>query len=198
MAPPSAPPIAPPIAQPSAADRLIPLARSRTLVLLDRAARHFAITAPQVEIRFDLKGRSAGQVRRQAGAVWTIRYNPLLLARHGEDFLARTLPHEVAHVMAFRLHGPRISPHGVEWRELMRFFGADPSRCHDFDVSDLGVRTLNRYHYRCGCGTHQLTSIRHRRIQRGQRYLCRACGQALEPLPMTVPPIGAGRPEQES
>jgi predicted SprT family Zn-dependent metalloprotease len=30
-----------------------------------------------------------------------------------------------------------------------------------------------------------LTSIRHHRIQRGQRYLCRACGQALVPAVAT-------------
>jgi len=177
------------IAPPLALERLIALARTRTLVLLDQAARHFGITAPPVEIRFDLRGRGAGQVRRQAGAVWTVRYNPLLLERHGEDFLTHTLPHEVAHVMAFRLHGAGIAPHGSEWRELMRFFGATPTRCHDYDVSDLGVRTLNRFHYRCGCRSHQLTSIRHQRIQRGQRYLCRACGQALEPVEH---PPGAG------
>ncbi len=161
-------------------DRLMPLARSRTKALLGSAALHFGMAAPKVEIRFDLRGRSAGQVRRQAGKVWTVRYNLALLGRHGEDFLARTVPHEVAHVIAFHLHGPGIQPHGPEWQAIMRLFGAAPERCHDFDVSGLQTRTLNNYHYQCGCRSHLLTSIRHNRILRGQHYLCGTCGQALE------------------
>ena len=161
-------------------DRLIPLARSRTQALLDEAGRHFGLKPPPVAIRFDLRGRGAGQVRRQAGGIWLVRYNPALLERHGEDFLARTVPHEVAHILAFRLHGLGIQPHGPEWRAMMRLFGVPPERCHDFDVSGLQTRTLNRYPYQCGCRSHLLTSIRHHRILRGQRYLCGTCGQALE------------------
>lgn len=160
---------------------LILLAGTRTRTLLERAARHYGLSTPRVDIRCDLRGRGAGQVRRQAGQIWTVRYNPVLLARHGEDFLARTVPHEVAHVIAFHRHGPRIQPHGAEWRAIMRLFGVPPTRCHDYDVSDLQTRTLDRFPYRCGCRSHLLTSIRHHRIQRGQRYLCRACGQALVP-----------------
>ncbi|MBP6242609.1 MAG: SprT-like domain-containing protein [Chromatiaceae bacterium] len=161
-------------------DRLIMLARSRTQELLGEAARHFGLKAPQAEIRFDLRGRGAGQVRRQAVGVWLVRYNPVLLGRHGEDFLARTVPHEVAHIMAFRRHGLGIQPHGPEWRAMMQLFGVAPERCHDFDVSGLQTRTLNRYPYQCGCRSHLLTSIRHHRILRGQRYLCGTCGQPLE------------------
>ena len=160
---------------------LIVLARSRTRTLLESAARHFGLVTPRVETRFDLRGRGAGQVRRQVGEVWAVRYNPALLSRHGEDFLARTVPHEVAHIIAFHRHGPRIQPHGPEWQAIMHLFGVPPTRCHDYDVSDLQTRTLDRFPYRCGCRSHLLTSIRHGRILRGQRYLCRACGQALVP-----------------
>lgn len=171
--------------RPQSLEPLIALAGARTRTLLESAARHFGLATPGVEIRCDLRGRGAGQVRRQAGQLWTVRYNPALLARHGEDFLARTVPHEVAHVIAFHRHGPRIQPHGAEWRAIMHLFGVPPTRCHDFDVSDLKTRTLDRFPYRCGCRSHLLTSIRHHRIQRGQRYLCRACGQALVPAVAT-------------
>jgi SprT protein len=160
-------------------ERLKVLARSRTEALLGEAARHFGLGAPRVEIRFDLRGLGAGQVHRQIREGWLVRYNPALLGRHGEDFLARTVPHEVAHVIAFLLHGNHIQPHGPEWQAMMHIFGAPPSRCHDFDVSGLQTRDLNRYRYQCGCRSHLLTSIRHNRILRGQRYLCSTCGQAL-------------------
>jgi len=160
-------------------DLLLSLSLSQTQDLLATASRHFGLKSPQVIIRFDLRGRSAGQVRLGAGGVWVVRYNPALLARHGEDFLSKTIPHEVAHVIAYRLHGPGILPHGPEWRALMCHFGADPTRCHDFDISGLPTRTQVRFSYQCACRTHQLTSIRHHRILRGQRYQCRTCGQDL-------------------
>ncbi len=172
---------------PPPSDHLLILGRSRTQALLDTAALHFGLKAPQVEIRFDLRGRSAGQVRRHASGVWLVRYNPVLLARHGEDFLASTIPHEVAHVIAYRLHGHRIQPHGPEWRALMSHFGAAPARCHDFDISGLPTRTLTRYPYHCACRTHLLTSIRHHRILRGHRYQCRSCGQDLARTPEEHP-----------
>ena len=63
----------------------------------------------------------------------------------------------------------------------MQLFGADSSRCHDYDTSHAGTRHLTRYAYRCGCREHALTSIRHNRILAGQVYYCRACGKALVP-----------------
>jgi SprT protein len=85
----------------------------------------------------------------------------------------------VAHVIAHQRFGPRIQPHGPEWRAIMQDLGADPSRCHNYDVSGLAQRRLAYFDYQCGCMTHRLSSIRHNRITRGQRYLCRRCGEPL-------------------
>lgn len=133
------------------------------------------------DIRFDLRGRSAGQFRLDAQGRASIRYNPLLLSRYGEEFLRRTVPHEVAHYLAYRLHGRQIRPHGREWQALMRALGADPSRCHDYDVSDLCARRLRYFTYHCGCSEHRLSSIRHHKVSAGARYRCRRCGGLLQP-----------------
>jgi SprT protein len=90
------------------------------------------------------------------------------------------VPHETAHLVVFRLFGPGMQPHGREWRAIMGLFGAEPTRCHDYDVDGLQARQLRRYHYRCACRSHQVTSIRHNRIMRGQTYLCRRCGGVLQ------------------
>ena len=162
-------------------DRLIEQASQQTRRLLRLAADHYGMPAPRVEIRFDLRGRAAGQASLPARGQPQIRYNPQLLLENGEAFLQRTVPHESAHIIAFRLHGRRIRPHGAEWKAVMALFGADSRRCHDYDVSTVPGRRLTRHPYRCGCREHQLTSIRHNRIQAGQVYLCRACGQELKP-----------------
>lgn len=160
---------------------LMPEARRRTEALLERAQRHFGVRIPPAEVRFDLRGQAAGQVRQAPGRVWQVRYNAALLAREPEAFLAQTVPHECAHLVAFALFGRGVRPHGQEWHGIMRYFGADPRRCHSFAVDDLRTRQLRRFDYHCTCRTHQLTSTRHYRAQAGQTYYCVACRGPLAP-----------------
>ena len=149
-------------------------ARSQTTALLSPIAN------ARIEIRFDLRGKAAGQVRIHAPGRYLIRYNPKLLERCGEEFLNRTVPHEAAHVLAYHHHGTSIRPHGPEWQRIMYQLGAEPTRCHDYDVSGLSTRRLRYYEYHCGCMDHRLSSIRHNKACKGQRYRCRRCGEPLQ------------------
>jgi SprT protein len=149
---------------------------------LEAAARHFGAKLATPEIRFDLRGKTAGQLRTTDRRGFLIRYNAQLLERHPRQFLARTVPHETAHLVAISLFGSRILPHGREWQAVMAAFGAPAERCHSYATEGLQTRHLRRYAYRCACRTHQLTSIRHNRVRSGQVYLCRQCGQPLEPV----------------
>jgi len=149
--------------------------------LLVSASRHFRIALPIPAIRFDLRGKTAGQIRTTDRG-YVIRYNRDLLQRHPGEFLAQTVPHETAHLVVFSLFGPGLPPHGQAWREVMALFGARPERCHRFDVTGLETRRLRRFAYRCQCRIHRLTSIRHNRIASGQVYLCRHCGAPLRPV----------------
>ncbi len=155
-------------------------AHERTHRLLQLARTHFGIDIPAPDIRFDLRGTTAGQVRVRVGRLCLVRYNLDLLQRHPEDFLTATVPHEAAHLVTLRLFGTGVKPHGREWRAVMRLFGAEPRRCHDYDVEGLQAHRIRRFRYHCGCRSHLLTSIRHNRILDGQVYLCRGCGHPLE------------------
>lgn len=167
-------------------------ATRRTLALLDQARGQFGVRITAPEVRFDLRGKAAGQVRMAPGRVWQVRYNPLLLTREPDAFLAQTIPHEAAHLIAFALHGRGIRPHGEEWQSVMRRLGAEPRRCHNFAVDDLPTRRLRRFDYHCACRTHQLTSTRHYRVQAGQTYTCVTCRGPLVPGPLPGAPA-AGR-----
>jgi len=169
--------------QPTLESKLQHEARQRTWRLLDLASRRFGANLLRPEIRFDLKGKAAGQVRTTSGHHCVVRYNSSLLQRYSQEFLKRTVPHESAHVVTFHLFGPGVQPHGREWHAIMKLFGAPPDRCHNYDVRGMEVRRLRRYQYRCECRTHQLTSIRHNRIGSGQVYLCRQCGSPLKLVP---------------
>jgi len=156
-------------------------ATEQTRKLLQQALARLNLRARELEIRFDLRGRAAGQARCGSRDPWLIRYNAVLLRENGERFIAETVPHEVAHLVAYHRHGPRIRPHGPEWQAIMGQLGATPERCHQYDLSHVPRRTTRVYTYHCACGEHQLTSIRHRRILAGRTYLCRRCAKPLRP-----------------
>ncbi len=134
-----------------------------------------------IRIRFDLQGRAAGQARFTPSGGIEIRYNLAIASLQPEHFMRETVPHEVAHVVTWLLHGQRVRPHGREWQAVMRQLGVNkPRRCHDFEMPPL--RRQRRWPYSCACNTHQLSTTRHRRAQQGTRYQCKACGTTLQSL----------------
>jgi SprT protein len=166
----------------AAAESLARRLEEETLAWLERARplfRQAARCTPTIEVRCDLRGASAGQLRLYRDGALVIRYNLALATQQPEAFIAETVPHEVAHLVTHVCHG-RVPPHGTEWRRVMAWFGIDePSRCHDFVPAGGSVQRQRRWDYRCGCRTHQLSTTRHNRAQRGLDYLCRECGQVL-------------------
>lgn len=153
---------------------------------LERARLLFAqakVRMPTPEYRFDLTGRSAGQVLWPKRRPPQIRYNLKIALLQPEAFVAETVPHEIAHlVTGVCYRGAR--PHGPEWRRVMAFFGIEQAkRCHEFHIDPALTRTQRRWIYRCACDTHQLSTTRHNRICSGrQTYLCRRCGNQLKPV----------------
>jgi SprT protein len=134
---------------------------------------------PEIEVRLDLKGASAGQVRQYRDGRLVIRYNLAMAEGQPEAFISQTVPHEVAHVVTHICHG-KVRPHGPEWQRVMAWFGFDdPERCHAFEQPAGARRGQRRWDYRCDCRVHQLSTTRHNRARRGLDYVCRACGSAL-------------------
>ena len=129
-----------------------------------------------VTLTFDLRGRAAGQARYRNDH---IRLNRGLLERYPDDFITQTLPHEFAHLVTYHLHGPRVRPHGPEWRRVVTLLGGKPDRTHQYEVEPS--RVYRRFVYGCNCPgrEHRLTTIRHNRIMQGRIYCCRDCGGAL-------------------
>ncbi|NNE43518.1 MAG: hypothetical protein HKN12_04875 [Gemmatimonadetes bacterium] len=131
---------------------------------------------PDPEIRFRLRGRTAGEACPRTALT---NYNQELLEKYGEDFIREIVPHELAHLIAPCLHPHRIRPHGKEWKAVMAFFGVPAKRCHTFET--MPVASAGRFRYHCACEKdHWLTRRQHRRRQRGHMvYSCRACGKTL-------------------
>ena len=143
-----------------------------------------ARTLPAFDVRFDLRGQSAGQAVWPAGKTPRLRFNLALGAGRPEDFVTVTVAHELAHLVTAACHR-RARPHGAEWKAVMRALGiADPRRCHDYPVPADATRQLRRWPYACGCRGHALSTTRHRRAERGNTvYRCRHCDEPLRFCP---------------
>jgi len=105
------------------------------------------------EIRYDVKNTDGGLAY---GKKWLIRLNLILCYENEEHFINSTVPHEVAHLVARRVHGffrknpdgtdltcqktgklKKVRSHGPEWAEVMKLFSLEPARCHSYDVSSI-------------------------------------------------------------
>ena len=138
------------------------------------AEKHFQCEFPRPEVRLDLRGQSAGAAYPQRNL---LRFNAGLYRDNQVHFLHQTVAHEAAHLLAARLHGLQIRPHGREWQGIMQeVFGLPALRCHSYRLPPVW-KTL--YSYACQCRQHQLSARRHARTRRGVDYLCRACRQPL-------------------
>jgi len=150
-------------------------------------------------ISFDLRGKAAGMAHYNENHV---QYNPVLFAENADDFLATTVPHELAHILVWQKYGPKADGHGTEWKAAMRLLGAVPNRTHSFDVANAAVG--QQFSYLCACRTHFFGVKKHRDASRGTIYTCKTCkkrlvlqstAKATLPPRVTPPTAAPYRPE---
>jgi SprT protein len=135
-----------------------------------------------INILFNLNGMASGMFLVKQGTP-VIRYNPYIFAKHFSYSISNTVPHEVAHYAIYSLFGlKRVRPHGKEWKDLMRKFGAQPISTNTLNLDGIPTRQHKRHQYSCNCSKHLITSRRHNKIaDRRVKYFCRACGGELQP-----------------
>jgi SprT protein len=98
-----------------------------------------------------------------------------------DEFLSRTVPHEMAHILQF-IHYPHSKPHGREWDQFCRVLtGATMPRCHSYDVTGIKrTRKVKKYLFACGCRQHKISSTIVNRIMKGSVYTCKCCKGKIE------------------
>lgn len=147
-----------------------------------RAELKLGRTFQRPRIDFSLTGTCAGK----AGTFRNLLFFNLGLAiRNPETFLKRTVPHEVAHMVADAIMGKRCI-HGPYWKHIMRsVFGLEPIRCHSYDVSEVVTRRVHvKFDYSCPCGkVRKIGKNRHFKIQSlGKKYYCIHCKGRIFPV----------------
>ncbi len=142
---------------------------------ITRASEHFIYSFDTPALSFKLRGKCAGKAYLQQ---WEIRLNPILFGENPQAYLNEVIPHEVAHLIVFKLFG-NVKPHGEEWRSVMReVFGLIPKTTHNFVVDSVRGQS---FEYRCTCQTHYLTIRRHNKVLKGvANYRCTRCQHELQ------------------
>lgn len=128
-------------------------------------------------LSYNLRGTCAGLAVYLSNEV---RLNPVLFRENPEFFLSETIPHELAHLLAFKVYGHKIKPHGAEWKSIMRSLGVAPKTTHSLDLSSV-QRKRPTVSYRCACDqTTEIPVSRHQRVQRAKgRFVCKTCSKTM-------------------
>jgi SprT protein len=129
-----------------------------------------------VDIHFRQKGQCAGTASWiYSTSECKLKFNRYFMESETEDMINQTVPHEVAHLIAYLHYGRYAKAHGREWKSVMRnVMGLNPERCHSYSMENAPNRG-QRFDYTCGCMTHNVSKIKHNKMQRGQTRTCRTC-----------------------
>lgn len=171
----------------------IQLVQAKIQTLIAQWSAQTGQTLPDIQVKFDLRGRVAGWAGSRGGRYF-MRFNTDMMQNAAwTHVINNTVPHELAHVICF-VQGTD-SGHGGVWVRTCRALGGNGERCHSEQVTYAKGRT---YVYTTSTGrTIHLSSIKHGKIQQGASYtgrnglgrIDRRC--AYHVLGQTVSPVTA-------
>lgn len=121
----------------------------------------FVAKAPP-RLDFSLRGRSVGGRAKHDENV--IQYNLDWYMDHPERYLADTVPHEIAHIVARNTGLGKGHDYG--WQRIDRALGGNGERCGNA-TNVKRARVKNEYLYRTLCGTAEVWvgPVHHSRLQ---------------------------------
>jgi len=145
--------------------------RNRAMEIISIASERYNLDLTGITLKFDLRGKSMGQMRavitpkRVPGAI-TLRFNLQGAQADPDHMLNDTVPHEIAHAVAYLLG--EDNGHGAGWKMVCKALGGSGDRCHKVAVKSAQREWL----YVASCGTEvKLTTVRHNRLQRKGGHL---------------------------
>ena len=156
------------------------------------AEKMYGIKIKQPHVVYNKRGTTAGTANYRT---WTIDLNAGLLNEHTDAFIARTVPHELAHLITDQMYPEshkqelvwtgkgykrtKREVHGANWQSVMQVLGvADSTRCHSYDVSNVKIhKTTTRYEAQCTCCNKAITvgPKVHAKLLKGAEYGHKGC-----------------------
>jgi SprT protein len=131
-----------------------------------------------VEIRCDIRGKTAGYAGWKTNR-WTgensnffLRFNREAIAKHWDEMVQVTIPHEVAHLVCAAHPELGGRDHNWKWAQIDRSLGGNGERCHNMELTP-GRKTA-RYVYKDSLGREMTVGPKHHAaLQRGKYGLLR-------------------------
>ena len=131
-----------------------------------------------VEIRCDIRGKTAGYAGWKTNR-WTgensnffLRFNREAIAKHWDEMVQVTIPHEVAHLVCAAHPELGGRDHNWKWAQIDRSLGGNGERCHNMELTP--GRKTSRYVYKDSLGREMTIGPKHHAaLQRGKYGLLR-------------------------
>lgn len=134
----------------------------------------------EVKVEFSNKlGETAGYATYRTKL---IELNSVLFLENIEEFLNRTIPHEVAHLVVNELYPRAKQHHGPEFRLVMSTYGADSKTRHSYNTDSVR-KAKKLFVYTCACegNTFKFSTRMHNTIvNKKQIRGCRTCRTQVE------------------
>lgn len=115
----------------------------------------------QVDIRFNVKGRTAGRAGKERGRYY-LDFNMEAIRDHWDEMLNVTIPHEVAHIVAYAKPALRASGHNKNWKRIDIALGGDGTRTHTMGLKR--ARKTKWYVYEVAGERIEIGAVRHKRM----------------------------------
>ena len=157
--------------------------RNEVVACLTRAGKLYGLESEvaNVVVRLDIKGyRTAGcAIRRGSqftGYEFTLRFHPDAIAKHYDEMVNDTIPHEVAHTVC-QMRPELGDHHDRGWKRVCRSLGGDDSRTHTMEFGTRSEKGVFNYKTKTGHVVN-IGPIRHAKLQNGstRSYGVRAHG----------------------
>lgn len=153
--------------------------KAKILECLDAAREQFGsnLKYEDITIKFTTAGQAAGRASCRLQRLTRTAFDFGLMFQleaydlDSNEFLNRTVPHEVAHLVCYEQ--PHLGKsHNAGWVRVCRALGGSGARTHQEVLSKAKYKT--QYLYRTDRGVeHKLGAVRHRKIQNGAVYIGR-------------------------
>lgn len=152
--------------------------RNKVAEIIAIGEQKFGVKLPPIDVRFDLRGRAAGQACYR-GNYFYLRFNIQHIALGGKTYdhlLNFTVSHELAH--SFCQANPQFGRnHDAGWKRVCLALGGNGRRCYGEDDAPEAVAASRPYVYITTAGHEiRVTKIMHTKIQRGGAYTVRGKG----------------------
>ena len=156
--------------------------RAKVAQCIAKAESLYGIKMPQVDVRFDMRGRSSGAAGWKPtfnGRTYYIRFNVNFMSVGGktwEHLFTNTVPHEVAHSVCQAFPNLGVN-HDSGWKKVCLALGGNGKTRFDSEDAPEAHAMVRPYVYTGSTGKTVCVSTRiHNKIQRGAAYRYREAG----------------------